>query len=180
MVLGDFCLRDNFGLELQLNSNDLAHPIEGVSEWPKYLRYHPNENRNEALRVRQLGEREYNAEKLSMGLAWMKAHPAKFFFLVGQRALCFWFPVPGSLPFGISITFATLLSIPALVVAVRRGTSSLPFWLVAAMFVFSLPYLVSVQLRYRTTILWITLLLGTTAIFGFCGKSKPAQMKGPG
>ncbi len=162
-VLGSFCLRDNFGLELQVNNNDLAVPLLSDNA-PAHSRYHPNVNRFQAAQLAAVNEPEYNSLKLEKAKSWIRTHPVRFITLALQRAFYFWFPDARSGPFAATTWLLTILSIPSMAVALRR--KDLAALLVLSMFAFSLPYvLVNVELRYRTPVLWITALFAGETVY---------------
>jgi hypothetical protein len=84
--------RSNFGLELRVSNNNEATPdqltnyLSGV-----YDRYHPLQNKREALKVKQLGEVAYNREAADEAKSWIRAHRSRFIRLCIGRARCFWF-----------------------------------------------------------------------------------------
>lgn len=69
-VFGKFIvLRSNFGLELWLGNNP-----EVPDTWNQSL--HPNDDRKEAEKYKQMGEIAYMAEKQQVAFAYMRTHPA--------------------------------------------------------------------------------------------------------
>src|SRR5208282_431495 len=77
-------------------------------------------NDEEALKVQQMGEVEYNRERMTEAISWMKANPETFVDLSVQRFAAFWFP-KNSVSAGNGIILRpwvlagfTLLSIPGL------------------------------------------------------------------
>ncbi len=162
-VLGSFCLRDDFGLELQVNNNDSATALLDDS-FPAHSRYHPNLNRYQAAKLAAVTEPEYNSLKLATALQWIQAHPLRFLTLSGQRTFYFWFPPFRSGPFAAATWLLTILSIPSMVMAFQRR--DLRALLVVSMFAYSLPYgLVNAELRYRTPVLWITALFAGETVY---------------
>ncbi len=73
LVLGAFSIRDDTGLELQVNNNDLAEP-QFLDCWTAQRKFHPNANRKQAEAVKSLGEAKYNARKLDEALGWIRTH----------------------------------------------------------------------------------------------------------
>jgi hypothetical protein len=69
-VFGKFIvLRSNFGLELWLGNNP-----DVPDTWNQSL--HPNDDRKEAEKYKQMGEIAYMAEKQRVAFAFMRTHPA--------------------------------------------------------------------------------------------------------
>ena len=68
-VFGKFIvLRSNFGLELWLGNNP-----DVPDSWSPWL--HPNDNLQEALKYKRMGEIAYMAEKEHLAFAFMRTHP---------------------------------------------------------------------------------------------------------
>ncbi len=162
LVIGSFCIRDTFGLELQVSNNDHAQPFMSDNIETAHVLYHPNLSRPQAVLVKQIGEVEYNRRKLNEALAWIKTNPSKFATLTAEHFLFFWFP-DRRLAFGPVIWLVTLLSIPASISALRTSTPRSV--LLIALIAFSLPYMVvQSDLRYRTPTLWITALFAGQSV----------------
>ena len=74
--------RSNLGLELRVSNNDdatadqRANLLRGV-----YDKYHPLQNAEEAKRVRQLGEVNYNKWANAQAMDWIHSHPKRFLTL---------------------------------------------------------------------------------------------------
>jgi hypothetical protein len=68
-VFGKFIvLRSNFGLELWLGNNPAV-----PDSWSPWM--HPNDNPQEALKYKRMGEIAYMAEKQQQAFAFMRTHP---------------------------------------------------------------------------------------------------------
>jgi hypothetical protein len=92
MELGSpIATRSNLGLELYLSNNDLASPLM-AENGRLYMCCHPLQNENEARKVQQLGEVEYNARLLHQAWQWIRTHPARFARLVALRFWFTWMP----------------------------------------------------------------------------------------
>jgi hypothetical protein len=91
-----------------------------------FSQVHPNENYEEALKVRQLGEVEYNRVRLREAIQWIKGNPIAFTSLSLRRFEAFWLP-PASTNPGDGVILhpwvvdcLTLLSIAGLSVLAQR------------------------------------------------------------
>lgn len=147
--------RTNVGLELRLSNNDHAGPNEILNfRAGLYHRYHPLQNPEEAAKVRDLGEVEYNRRAKEEAVAWMRANPDRFLILSLQRASLFWFPASDPIR---SVGFA-VLSIASVVGAVILLRRNLAAGLVLAIPLLIQPvphYLVHVNVRHKYPIDWI-------------------------
>lgn len=167
--LGTFAIRDDFGLELQLNNNDLAQAT-AFGNTVSLLHFSPTWNRDQAQQVKDLGEKAYNQAKLREAQRWIENHPSRFMRLTLERYILFWFPDYHWLPFNVGVWLITALSIPAMISAVRTR-SGIESLLVICSIGFSLPYcLVNGDIRYRTPILWVSLLFAAKAVISAVGK----------
>lgn len=160
--------RTNNGIELRISNNDLA-----VSDQREnYLRglfdrYHPLQSRAEALKVRQLGEIEYNRELLAETKQWIYAHPKRFVELTLGRIRCFWFYFdPTSAIKTAFLWIVDALGFVGLAVALRRKPiAGVALGLIAV--VYPLPnYLVHVGLRQSYPVEWFMLLLAASLANG--------------
>ena len=90
LVFGKFIvLRSNFGLELWLGNNpDVA------DTWNQSL--HPNDDRKEAEKYKQMGEIAYMAEKQHEALAFMHTHPVDTLSHTWRRFVENWLAVTDS------------------------------------------------------------------------------------
>jgi hypothetical protein len=133
---------------------------------------HPNVNITEAQKLVAMGEPAYQQALLKRAINWIQQHPQRFLSLTLQRFWFFWFPsdegnnVAELLSMGkrrglhaFVIYLVTLLSLPGLLLlfARNRPSGTICFlWLG----VFPLiHYIVQFEDRYRSPILWLTLLL---------------------
>lgn len=160
-------VRGNLGLELRVSNNDCARLSLA---WNRYSgcfrRVHPNENRAEAERVRELGEVEYERSAMQEVKGWITHRPERFARLTWQRFVAFWFPTntgrlfrdPTISPLRGVLYLATLLSIGGIWMLFRTRPVAawiLLLWLAAFPTIY---YFLAFNPRYRVPILWATLL----------------------
>lgn len=158
--LGKFVVRTNLGMTLYASNNDCASPslFEEESE-NCHEAYHPNTSLQEAQTLGKLGEIAYDRQRTADAKAWALGHPRRFLVLTAARFRDFWFPAIAGHPYKVvTIWFATLLSIPGLVLMVRRRLHVTVF-LIAVFVLYPVMYYVVVSdVRYRYPILWLTFL----------------------
>lgn len=167
-------VRGNFGMELAVSNNDCATPLMKVNTESVCTKtIHPNESRQAAQRIAQVGEYEFNHELLRDAIPWIEHHIGRFIQLTVGRMLLFWFPVSREIPGGIAritgivIAVITALSIPGIVLLWRR------FRFAAAMLLFGglayslIYYIVEVDFRYRYPTLWINVVPAAYALYRF-------------
>jgi hypothetical protein len=86
-------IRDDLGLELSVSNDDCAqygislNIISGC-----FFKTHPNVSMEQAERVLELGEVEYNRLQLRDALRWITHHPTRFMKLTAMRFVAFWIP----------------------------------------------------------------------------------------
>jgi hypothetical protein len=176
-------VRDNLGLELAVSNNACANASFEVN-WINgcFALFHPNENFEEALKVQQMGEVEYNRARMKEAISWIKDNPATFFDLTLQRFEAFWFPRNSVSP-GNGLILRpwvlagfTLLSIPGLFFMWRNARVSsyvAGLWLLFYPLIY---YFVHFMARYRYPILWATFVPGSYFIVelmhGIVGKEE--------
>ena len=162
-------VRDNLGLELAVSNNPCAtfwfetNALSGCAGTN-----HPNTSLEQARRVQQLGEVEYNHQRLREALAWMDGHREAVLVLTAQRVAAFWFPPvlgpvsggePG--PLGTALVWLmTLLGVPGLWLAWRRDASASSVLLAWLLGMAPIHAFIQVFPRYRFPILWVSLLAG--------------------
>jgi hypothetical protein len=83
-------VRSNFGIELYLGNN-----LETADGWSPWL--NPSNNREEAERLRTLGELRYAAEKREVALRLIAGNPTRFAALTAKRVVSFWLGTSDSL-----------------------------------------------------------------------------------
>ena len=152
--------RSNFGLELRVSNNDAATPDQRVNYLQGvYHRYHPLQNQEQALRVRQLGEVAYNKLAEQEAQSWIRTHPRHFVQLCAGRIRCFWlYPDPSRLKALFSDITAVLgLAGFLLIFGKHRITGAAT---AIALLLYPAPnYLVHVGARQRYPIDWLLTLL---------------------
>ena len=176
-----FFIRDNLGLELDAYNNDCE--VSGTGE----CNPHPVLSAAERAKVAEMGEVPYNQMRLGHVAAWFKAHPGAALGLIARRIARFWFPISGSGPFGFGITLVTAVSAWGFWCMFRNRLKLL--WPMLAILVLYPPiyYLVRFDLRYRYSILWVSILAGgyglarlmESAGFGNRQAMLPAAAAGP-
>jgi hypothetical protein len=86
-------VRDNFGLELSVSNNDCARfGFQENLQTGCFEKFHPYANVNEARKVVELREVNYNELLLREALGWISSHPARFIKLSLMRFIAFWMP----------------------------------------------------------------------------------------
>ena len=147
--------RSNMGLELRLSNNDFASPNEMVNfRAGLYHRYHPLQNAEEARKLRDLGEMEFNRQATNAALSWMRAHPAEFLELSLKRALLFWFPKSDPIR-SLIFSFLSVASFAGVILLFRRDAVA-ALVLALPLLIQPLPhYLVHVNVRHKYPIDWI-------------------------
>jgi hypothetical protein len=155
-----FVVRDNMGLELYDSNNDIARPTV-YGNMPYGLSYfHPGASQTENAAIRELGEFRYNQSRLHIALDWIRSHRGRFIALTLARVRFYWFPGPDS---GVwharavcSITVVSVFGLALL--AVRRRSLAVFATVVFAVYPL-VYYLDNMDPRYRTPILWLSVLL---------------------
>ncbi len=181
--LGAFVVRTNFGMTFYSSNNDCAQSSLIRDEFNNcYQTHHPNASVDEARLLATLGEVRYDRTRIADALAWIRTHPARFTRLTLRRFLEFWFPPADWIPptkkfqnaFSIPhyaqkwsmqqiriacvVWLATLLSIPGLILMVRRREPVTVYFTAVLTLYPLMYYLVVTDVRYRYPVLWITLL----------------------
>ncbi len=176
-------IRDNLGLELAVSNNPCASPLfEDNDRSGCFALTHPNENYEEALRVQQLGEIEYNRIRLREAISWIAANPRAFADLSAQRFAAFWFPpraekkANGTVWHPFVLHLFSLLSIPALFFMWRNARSGAYVVLLWLVFFPPIYYFTQFMDRYRYPIFWATFLSGsyflTEVVRGLAGSRR--------
>jgi hypothetical protein len=159
-VFGTFALRTNLGITFYSSNNDCAEPslyrhaVSGCMQ-----KTFPGDNELEARLLRDLGEIRCDRLRTADTLRWIFSHPRRFAELTARRVVDFWFPDPRpSLYTCYGIWAVTLLSIPGMVLTVRRREAIAPL-IFTVWLIYPLLYYVVVSCdRYRYPILWTSLL----------------------
>lgn len=159
-------IRDNLGIEALDSNNDCASAsLYETIESGCAATTDPDENRELAGRIIQIGEPQLNADLLRRAIEWARAHPSQFAELCLERWRLYWFPTSlgptGSnklafLAINTIICVLTVLAIPGLFVLYRSGR--LAFWLIlSGMLLSAAPFLFFfIELRYRYLSMWMT------------------------
>jgi len=153
-VFGEpFFVRSNFGLELRLANHDGADAdIDVLDAREGHAMRHPGCNREEAEKLRDLGEMEYMRRARHDAFSWIRSHPGDFARLTVARVIHFWFgPVRRPLdaaPFalltvlallGIRRTWPTLTAPQRAVLLVPLATFPLVYYVVVYMSNYTVP-----------------------------------------
>jgi hypothetical protein len=172
-------VRDDLGLELAVSNNDCAQFSTERNQAGCFQRNHPNANVQEGKKIVELGEPEYNQERLREALDWMKTHPRQFAWLTTCRFIAWWMPTDigkgsfaeyagrGRLLERSVIYLMTLLSIAGLVILGRRDFRSAAVCAPCLIIFPILYYFVQYSDRYRDPVMWLTFLLGALPFSDF-------------
>jgi hypothetical protein len=156
--------RSNLGLELSIAHNDAAGvAMSDNYDAPGANPLHPFNRVDEALKLKTLGELEYNRQKLTTALTWIMSHSARVTSLTARRFLYFWAPPGNTLIKTLVTALVTILAFLGWYKVYRvsplAGSLILSIWIA-----YPLPYyLVHGDPRYSYVIRW-TLLF--TSVFG--------------
>lgn len=158
--LGKFMIRTNLGMTLYVSDNDCASSSLLASETDNcYQAHHPNTSIQEAQLLSTLGEVGYDRLRVIAAKTWMRTHPGPFLRLTLARVRDFWFPFPGEHPFKAAVIWiATLLSIPGLLLMVRKRIGVTTFVLFVLLIYPLMYYIVVSDFRYRLPVFWLSLL----------------------
>jgi hypothetical protein len=163
--LGAPVLRTGFGLALYASNNDCARSsLLDTWYWGCLQSHHPNTNLNDALLIRQIGEVAYDNKRMADAKDWVLANPAKFRWLTVQRVWEFWFPTRDHQPSHqnvyttYAIWLATGLSIPGLLLMIRKRTPLVGFFVIVLLIYPLMYYVLVSDARYRYPVLWVSLL----------------------
>jgi 4-amino-4-deoxy-L-arabinose transferase-like glycosyltransferase len=160
IVFGEWVfLRSNFGFEFWMSNARYASPRG-------WMKQHPASNPDELARYRTMGEPSYVRWKMNDALAWVRQSPWNFVERTARRAVYFWDGSdmgyrPAVAWYWMPWSFIALnvLTLPALLVAHRRGLHAWTLFF-SALLLYPLPYyLTASQVRYRHVIEPLMLLL---------------------
>ncbi|MFL6414843.1 MAG: glycosyltransferase family 39 protein [Bryobacteraceae bacterium] len=158
--------RSNFGLEFSLANNDLASPLM-MENQRLFGCCHPLFSEDEARKVQQLGEVEYNARLKRKTVEWIYEHPARFARLTALRVWYLWVPKAPEVLRTLAFRLLSLLSVIGIVLVWRTNRKAALF-LLLPLIVYPLPYyLVQIHFRYRYPFHFIMLLLSCAAVYEF-------------
>ena len=158
--VGGFVVRTSMGLTLYISNTDCSSTslYEDLHSGCA-LKYEPNFNVNEAQAMRNLGELNYDRQRLGAAKAWVQAHPAQFRRLTLARMVAFWFPQREEHPFKASVIWiATILSLPGLGLMAYDRKRVIVFVLFVLAVYPPIYYVVVSDVRYRYPVLWLTFL----------------------
>jgi hypothetical protein len=163
-------IRDNLGLELMVSNNPCASPSFSANvDSGCFRKAHPALNSEEARRVIEMGEANYNALKLREAGRWIRANPGAFCRLSLKRFLYFWLRfTPDSSgadrlrSWGLRLL--TLMSIPGLLLLWRASRSGAIVCMTLLAFFPPVHYLVQYMYRYHFPTLWVMFSLSAMAI----------------
>ena len=170
-------VRSNLGIELMVSNNPCAvYSLTGTEDNGCFWPIHPNISREEARKVIDLGEVQYNRLKMRQALDWIRVNPRAFWRLTRQRFLYFWFPTEtGKLIEAVPdprhhtspwiVYSATLLSVPGLLLLWRTCRYGAVICMTFLAFYPVIYYFVAFQYRYRYPISWVTFVLGSVTIW---------------
>jgi hypothetical protein len=147
-------LRSNFGLELWLGNNPDVPDL-----WSPWL--HPNENMDEAMKYKNMGEIHYMEEKQREAFAFMRTHPADTMNFMYRRFVENWLAISdspvdfwGTTPLYIRAFFVlnvilSLFTFLGVLFAYRfRNPQAFPYAMVPLIFPIIF-YITHASLRYR-------------------------------
>jgi hypothetical protein len=161
-------IRDNLGLELAVSNNDCASALFETNDLKHcFDSTHPNMNYEEALKVREMGEVDYNRLRMREAQDWIWKNPKQFAALTAQRFAAFWFPPlvlnhnNGSVWRPWLLDLFTWLSLPGMFLMWRNARVAA--YVVGLWLVFFPPiyYFIQVMDRYRYPIFWASCLAGS-------------------
>lgn len=181
--LGAFVIRTDLGVSLYVSNNDCAQSSLLKEELNGcFGAHHPNESAREAGLLLEMGEIQYDRNRIADTKAWIRANPARFLKLTMTRTIEFWFPAREVIPpgyeyasnFGIphyaqsvarqqnriayAIWIVTILSLPGLVL-MARSREPFVLFVLTVMAIYPLMYYVVVSdMRYRYPVFWLSLL----------------------
>lgn len=139
-------LRNNLGLELAVSNRDGA---EVYSSENLRRAKHPNVDREEALRVRAMGEAAYQKAKLKVAIEWIESNPGRFMRLTAARAWAFWFPVDADRSYRYPVWAVTAVGMAGLALLWRRRhPAALPLTAILAVYPLVF-YVLQADMRYR-------------------------------
>jgi hypothetical protein len=162
-----FFIRNNFGLELRLGNHEgAAADMEVMDRREGSSMRHPGNNREEALKVRELGEMEYMRQAKREAVEWIEAHPAEFLRLTALRVIHFWFGPLHQPLIAAGISLLTILAFlgvkrtfPALTIP-QRAALLIPLATFPLIY-----YVVAYMSRYAVPINWLLLMLAGAVVW---------------
>jgi hypothetical protein len=153
-------IRDDLGIAIHTSNNDCAQSsLEANLENGCQQAHHPMFSRDEIHLLAQMGEVDYNSDRLATALRWIRTHRYRFATLTYERIIDFWLP-PHSRPIWI-VTGLSFIGL--IIVAIRRLPVAV--FLVSALATYPIIYyFVQSTVRYRYPVMWISLLCAGYAL----------------
>jgi hypothetical protein len=158
-------IRGNLGLELRVGNHEGASADIDVSVARGTI-IHPRINHAEAVKVRELGEAEYNRQAGGEAVAWIHTHSAAFLKLTVTRFVYFW---TGSVHRPLSALVFSVLTLLALLgiwqafpslTTPQKGAILIPLLTYPLVY-----YVVAYMPRYREPLDWLLIVLGGFAVW---------------
>ena len=151
-------MRDNFGLELHVSYWDKATPtlVENILRG-NHAAVHPHQSEVESLKVKKLGEVEYNHRQLKLATEWIHQHPSRFLQLTLRHFQLFW---TSGIRFALLIPFA----IWGAVRIWKQDRTSFSLLATAIVLQPLVYYFVQFEPRYRHPIEWVVILAAITGV----------------
>jgi hypothetical protein len=166
-------VRSNFGIELDVSNHTGAYVLGADNMsigFPNnyFHQQHPWSSQENAEKVRQIGEVQFNRQRQRQALNWIRTHKREFAKLTLERTLFFWFMPSKPQPVkSILLMPWTLLAAAGLWLALRRhlalGSILLCVWIAYPL----VYYFLEANTRYRYPIDWTFTLLAIYLIFEF-------------
>lgn len=155
-----FVVKANFGITFYSSNNDCAESSlvkEGLNGC--FQKTNPVASQAEVDLLRQMGEVQYDRNRTRAAWNWIHANPGRFWQLTRARIFEFWFPepiVPAYTAYGIWAI--TVLSIPGILLMMRRKLP-ITLFVLAVWVLYPVMYYVVISCdRYRYPILWTSML----------------------
>jgi hypothetical protein len=177
-------VRSNFGIELDVSNHTGAYVLGADNMsigFPNnyFHQMHPWSSQENAEKVRQIGEVQFNRQRQRQALNWIRTHKREFARLTLERTVFFWFMPSKPQPVkSILLMPWTLLAAAGLWLALRRhlalGSILLCVWIAYPL----VYYFLEANTRYRYPIDWTFTLLAVYLIFEFYPQSSQAVSSG--
>jgi len=159
-MLGTFSVKDNLGMTIYASNNNCASSsLQASIASACYDAAHPNLSVHELRVLNEIGEVPYDHARTSDAVLWIRTHPGVFARLTTERILNFWFPRSAIPRYpDLVIQVVTCLSVPGLLLLVCRGIPVSWYMIAVAVIHPLLYYVVVSDVRYRYSLLWLSLL----------------------
>ncbi|PWB55788.1 MAG: hypothetical protein C3F13_03720 [Anaerolineales bacterium] len=173
-----FFIRSNLGLELRMGNNDKALPTFAEMDAIRFPYLHPRASFQEAQRLLELGEMEYMHQARDEALTWIKAHPARFLWLTGQRFINLWIGPPYWMKYFLDVFKLTVLALIGACLALPRIRIPQRAALLIPLATYPLIYyILAYEPRYRIPIDWIVYTLTGVVVWMLIGGSLGSAIK---